>query len=131
MNINDYLINQVGADWGKLLHAWIPPLPRDFTLWLVNRLGELFIVVPDGSVHWLEVGSGKLNRLANSREHFAQLLDRDNNADSWLRTSLINACRSADMQLAKDECYGFKIPPALQGFKRLDESTQNRLKSVG
>jgi len=115
MNINDYLINQVSKDWSTLLHAWIPPLPRDFTIWLVNRLGELFVVVPDESVHWLNVGAGKLNRVANTREHFAQLLDRGNNADNWLRISLVNACRNAGLQLTADECYGFKIPPALQG----------------
>ena len=93
----------------------MPPLPRDFTIWLVNRLGEPIIVTPDGAVHWLDVGTGKLNQLATNREQFAQLLDQGNNADTWLRISIVNACRQAGMTLASDECYGFKIPPILQG----------------
>ncbi|HEX2584914.1 MAG TPA: T6SS immunity protein Tdi1 domain-containing protein, partial [Steroidobacteraceae bacterium] len=115
MNINDYLIDQSGKDWGVLLQGWMPPLTADFTLWLVNRLGELIISTPDGSIHWLDAGANKLHQLATSREQFAQLLDHGNNADKWLRISLIDACRQTGMTLASDECYGFKIPPILQG----------------
>lgn len=114
ININDYLINHANKDWRRLLERWMPPLPPDFTIWLVNKLGEL-IVVGNGAVHWLVVGEGKLIQIADSEERFAQLLDIGNNADQWLRLSLVNACRNAGMVLAEDECYGFNIPPALQG----------------
>ena len=115
MNVNDYLIDPRGMDWKVLLKSWVPPLPDDFAVWLVNRLGEVIVVLPDESIHWLELGSGTLHRLASNREHFAQLLDSGNNADKWLRLSLIDACCRSGMILAMGECYGFKIPPALQG----------------
>lgn len=114
MNVNDYLIDQAGKDWQQLLCRWTPPLPEDFTIWLVNRLGEL-IIINNGAVHWLVAGEGQLVKVADSQQHFAQLLDNGSNAERWLRLSLVNDCRRAGMTLADNECYGFKIPPILQG----------------
>jgi hypothetical protein len=115
MNINDYLISQTRTDWGRLLKDWVPPLPRNFTLWLVNCLGDVFVVRENGAVHWLEVGSGRFVEAARSSAEFARLLDTGDNANLWLRISLVDACRRAGMRLAPHECYGFKIPPALGG----------------
>ncbi|MES1196415.1 MAG: DUF1851 domain-containing protein, partial [Steroidobacter sp.] len=127
MRVEDYLIDQYGKDWHTLLNRWTPPLPNDFTLWLVNRLGELFIVTGDESVHLLEFGTGSLHTLASSREQFAQLLDSGNNAESWLRISLIDGCRRAGKYLQPDECYGFKVPPILQGKYEVDNLEPVRL----
>ena len=120
MNIRDYLIDLEGKDWNKLLGYWAHLLPTDATLWLVNRLGEAFLSARDGTIVWLSVGTGELLKVAPAREAFAQLLDIRQNADTWLRISLVDDCRRAGMNLGADECYGFKIPPALLG--RLDAS---------
>ena len=56
MNVNDYLIDQTGLDWAELLSDWHWLLPEDFTLWLVNRFGDLFIGLGDGSVQMLDCG---------------------------------------------------------------------------
>jgi hypothetical protein len=116
MNINDYLIDQAEKDWATLLRDWMPPLPPSFTLWLVNRFGDVFVVSDDdGCVHMLDVGSGTLVRVADNRDHFADLLDVNDNAMDWLMIPLVNACRDAGMSLAASQCYGFKIPPILGG----------------
>jgi hypothetical protein len=116
MNINDYLIDQAGKDWGAMLGDWMPPLPSSFTLWIVNRFGDAFVVLEeDNSVHMLDVGSGTFARVADDRSHFADLLDADDNAANWLLTSLVDACREAGMALSASQCYGFKIPPVLGG----------------
>jgi hypothetical protein len=115
MNIHDYLIDPRGKDWQKLLAYWIPPLPPDVALWLVNRLGEALFATPDGAIHRLVVGTGVVERLAPDRTTMARLLDVRENADAWLRIGLVEGCRGAGMQLAPDECYGFKVPPALFG----------------
>jgi len=115
MNIRDFLIDPAGKNWDKLLGYWRPPLPPDATLWFVNLLGDAFLVTRDGAVESLTVGTGSVSLLAPSREDFAQLLDRRENADTWLRISLVEGCRKAGMQLTAEECYGFKIPPALLG----------------
>lgn len=115
MNIQDYLIGQPGKNWRQLLSFWIPPLPGRFSLWLVNRLGDAFVVAEDQTILRLDVGAGTCAVVARTREHFAQLLNDPANADLWLRIHLTDACRSAGMTLAEHECYGFKIPPTLGG----------------
>jgi hypothetical protein len=115
MNIRAFLLDPEGKDWAKLLEYWRPTLPPDAELWFVNLLGEPFVVASDGIVHWLTVGSGTLNAVAATREEFARLLDQRANADVWLRIPLVEGCRAAGIQLGPDECYGFKIPPALLG----------------
>jgi hypothetical protein len=51
ISVADYLIDQSGIDWPKALASWSWLLPPEFTLWLVNRFADLFLVLPDGSVH--------------------------------------------------------------------------------
>jgi hypothetical protein len=115
MNITDYLLAHAGTDWRQLLGYWTPPLPSRFSMWLVNLLGDVFVISEDHTVLRLDVGSGSCQVLARNREHFAQLLDDGVHADEWLRLRLVDECRRAGMTLGKHECYGFRIPPALGG----------------
>ena len=115
MNIHDFLIDPRGQDWQKLLAYWIPPLPQDAALWLVNKLGEPIFATKEGAIHRLVLGMGTVEHLAPDRTTMARLLDVRENADAWLRIGLVEGCRRAGMNLAADECFGFKVPPALQG----------------
>jgi len=115
MDINDYLIDQAGKDWPTLLKDWMPPLPPAFTLWLVNRFGDLFVVTDDDAVHMLDVSAAAFKRVADNRDHFATLLDIDANANNWLMIPFVDACRAANMPLRPNQCYGFKVPPLLGG----------------
>jgi hypothetical protein len=115
MNIHDFLIDPRGKDWQRLFAYWAPLLPQDASLWLVNQLGEPIFGSKDGAIHRLVVGTGTIEHLAPDRTTMARLLDVRNNADAWLRIGLIEECRGAGMKLAIDECYGFKVPPALLG----------------
>jgi hypothetical protein len=115
MNILDYLIAPDDKDWRKLLSFWVPPLPPHFNIWLVNRLGEVFAIAPDQSVLYLDVGMGKCATLASDQTQFAKLLDTGNNAERFLRISLVTECRKAGLTLKPFECYGFKLPPTLGG----------------
>ena len=115
MDINDYLVAQPGKDWPALLSGWIDPLPPSFTLWMVNRFGDVFVVCDDQSVHMLDVGAGRIERLANDRNHFCTLLDSGNNANNWLMIPLVDACVASDLMLGPDQCYGYKVPPILGG----------------
>lgn len=115
MNLTDYLLPQEGHDWAMLLSDWRGLLPGNFTIWIVNRIGDLVVVLDDGSVHLLDVGAGRLTRLADSREGFVDALDEGDNASQWLAVPLVDACTAQGMSLAADECYGFKVPPMLGG----------------
>jgi hypothetical protein len=115
VDINDYLIPQSGKDWSKLLSGWRGLFPRSFTLWLVNRFGDPFVVYDDASVHMLDVGIGRIRRVADSRDHFAGLIDRGNYANEWLMIPLVDACVAVGMTLSTNQCYGYKVPPVLGG----------------
>lgn len=118
VDIHNYLIEQTGMDWSELLSDWAPPLPAEFTLWLVNRFGDVFAILEDGSVHFLDIGVGTLEHVADSKEHFAEKLDAE--ANDWLMIPLIDKCVSAGLVLQRGQCYRFKIPPFLGGSYDLD-----------
>jgi len=113
IKITDYLLEHDGVDWSKALATWSWLLPREFTLWLVTRFADLFIVMADGTVHWLDVTGGTLTKVAESRGDFADKIDQDDNADDWLLIPLVDRMVAAGMHLSRGQCYGIKLPPVL------------------
>jgi hypothetical protein len=112
-NLNDYLLDQTGKDWAELLSGWSPPLPDVYTIWLVNRFGDVFAVFEDGTVHMLDVSNCVLNKVADSRDDFAR--SAETRYRDWLLTPLVDACEGAGIVLKAHQCYGFKVPPILGG----------------
>jgi len=113
--VANYLLDQGGTDWPKVLASWSWLLPPKFTLWLVNRFADLFLVLPDGAVHMLDVGDGTLTKLANSRDDFGAKIDEADNANHWLMIPLVDVLVAAGVILRPGQCYGFKTPPVLGG----------------
>jgi hypothetical protein len=111
----DYLIDQSGIDWAHVLKPWAWLLPSEFTLWLVNRFADLFLVLPDGTIHMLDVGAGSLETVADSRDDFCAKIDADDNANQWLMIPLVDRMVAAGIGLPPGHCYGFKKPPVLGG----------------
>jgi hypothetical protein len=112
---NDYLIEQSGIDWPAALAGWSWLLPPEFTVWLVNRFADLFLVLSDGSVHMLDVGAGTLRRVADSRDDFCTKIDEGENVNEWLMIPLVDRLVAAGIRLQLGQCYGFKTPPVLGG----------------
>lgn len=115
VRVEDYLIDLKGIDWPSALKEWGWLLPEEFTLWMVNRLGDLFIVLPDGTVHMLDVGAGSLTKLAESRDDFCAKIDEDGVVDDWLAIPLVDALVEAGVRLDPGRCYGFARLPMLGG----------------
>lgn len=113
MDVGDYLLDPSGHNWTDLLSAWSPILPEEFNLWLVNKVGDAFLIVPDGSIHVLDIGMGAFNHVADNREDFADRVVE--NADSWLLKYLIDDCIASGKVLKDGQCYGYKVPPMLGG----------------
>src|SRR5262249_53357006 len=113
--VQDYLIEQSGIDWPKVLSSWSWLLPSEFTLWLVNRFADLFLALRDGSVHMLDVGVGTLTRIADSRDDSCSKIDEGENANEWLMIPLVDKLVAAGIKLQPGQCYGFKTPPVLGG----------------
>jgi hypothetical protein len=115
IDIHDYLIDQSKKDWANLLLGYAEVLPSSFTVWMVNRLGDVIAVFEDGSVHLLDTGNCIISRVASSRDEFCTLIDLDDNAEGWLMISIVDQCRESGMHLSENQCYGFKVPPILGG----------------
>ena len=63
-NLENYVLNVQDRDWAELLAKWSWLLDRPFVVRLANRFGDLFVAWEDGSLHFLDVGSGALRPLA-------------------------------------------------------------------
>jgi hypothetical protein len=92
VNVNDYLIEQARWDWQIMFAGWAEILPDTFTIWLVNRFAEVFFIAEDGSIHFLDITGGTLDRVADSREDFAVLMDVPDNANNWLMVPVVDEC---------------------------------------
>ena len=115
MNINDYLIDQTGLDWQGLLSEWHWLLPAQFRVWLLTRSGDLFIAVPDDSIHMLDVGAGTLLQVANSRDEFCAKIDEPGVTDDWLMIPVVNQLVESGVVLAPGQCYSYRQLPVLGG----------------
>jgi hypothetical protein len=115
MNVYDYLIDHSGLDWARLLSGWDWLVPPEISVWLMNRFGDLFLILPDGSIHMLDVGGGSLTKLAESRDEFTRIIDEDENADDWLMIPLVDQLVTAGRVLEPGQCYSFVTPPILGG----------------
>jgi hypothetical protein len=82
------LIDHSDIDWAALLSDWKWLLPPGFTVWLMNRYGDLFLILPDDSVHMLDIGGGSLTKLAESKDDFARVIDEEGNAGDRSRRRL-------------------------------------------
>jgi hypothetical protein len=115
MNVPDYLIDHNGLDWARLLSGWEWLLPPEFSVWLMNRYGDLFLILPDDTVHMLDVAGGTLTELSESRDEFTRIIDEDDNADYWLMIPLVDRLAEAGVLLEPGQCYSLVTPPSLGG----------------
>jgi hypothetical protein len=123
MSVHDYLIDQTDFDWRNLLAGWTWLLPSEFTVWLMDRFGDLFLTLPDGSVHRLDVGAGTLTKLADSQDEFCQNMDEGDHANEWLSVPLVDRLVSAGVHLLPGTCYGYRVLPALGGTRTVENVT--------
>ena len=115
MKIDDYLLDHSEVDWPIVLASWRWLLPETVTVWIVNRFGDVFAALDDDSIHMLDVGGGTFERVADSRDHFADLMYVDDNANDWLMVPLIDALVDAGKPLKPGYCYGYLRNPVLGG----------------
>jgi hypothetical protein len=120
VDLHDYIIDQEGFDWANLLSEWSWLLPEVLTPWIVNQLGDIVLVREDGTVSFFDVGGGRVEQIANSREDFITKIDVSNNANDWLAIPLVDGLVKAGLSLRQQTVYGFKIPPLLGGKYELE-----------
>jgi len=121
MNIHDYLIDHSGFDWVALLDEWRWLLPPKFNIWLLTRTGDLFISLPDGSIHMLDVGAGELRRVADSRDDACAKIDKLGIAEEWLMIPVVDHLVASGRTLGPDQCYSYRMLPVLGGSYKAED----------
>jgi hypothetical protein len=81
----------------------------------MNRYGDLFMILPDGTVHMLDVGAGSFAKVAENKDDFGRRIDEDDNAEDWLMIPLVDRLVAAGVLLKPGQCYSFVTPPILGG----------------
>ncbi len=113
-----HLLERGESDWAGLLADWHWILPTRFNLWLVNRYGDLFLILPDdGGIRACSMSApAPCGVSRTARTIFDARLRQDNNANEWLMIPAGGRrCVAAGLSLPPAHCYGFKQPPALGG----------------
>jgi hypothetical protein len=101
--------NEVLDDW-----RWL--IGPDLELWCVTKAGDALLrSANDGSIHFLDVVAGKVERLADDEAAFEDAVASPTNADRWLVREVVEGQAALGMQPGTDECLSFKHPPALGG----------------
>jgi hypothetical protein len=133
--LDSYILSQSDVDWPDLLASWAWLLPLRVKVSMVNRFGDLFLVLEDGSIHILDVGVGSLEKVAESREEFACRMDEGDNANDWLLIPLVDELEAAGITLGPGQCYSYLEIPVLGGSYSTSNvkvlSLEDHLKALG
>jgi hypothetical protein len=98
---------------GDLLEDWrwlVGSTPRPI---LIAALGDAFLQESDGSIWWLDVGTGKFHKVAESGDEFKQVMAA--NVNDWFVPQLVGDLLASGATLGPNECFSFKKPPVLGG----------------
>jgi hypothetical protein len=139
VNINDYLIDLAGFDWQAMLAGWAEILPETFTMWLVNRFGDAFIIAEDGSVlqargvrcwfapHDIQGGRKVHEQIDEAIRLYDKLLlilsDASMNSP-WVKTEIANA-RAREQQEKRQMLFPVTLVPfdRIRPWKLFDADT--------
>ena len=87
--------------------AWNWRIPKPYTPVLFSMLGDAFIELEDGSITWLNCGTGELLTIANNKDHFRnQLLD--GTANQWLRPHEVESLSTQLGRPGPHQCYTYE-----------------------
>jgi hypothetical protein len=116
--LSDYTLPLQGVDWQAGFSPWADILPERSQLMFVSRFADAFLLAPNGAALMLDVNFGRLLRLAEDRERFADLID--GHGPDWLMIPLVEECLAAGRRLLPGQCYAFTEPPLFGGAYRAE-----------
>lgn len=114
-SIQDYIIDHRELDWDLLLESWQWMLPDSYTIWLMNRFGDLFLILEDGVVVMLDSGMGRVEEVATSQGDFCDLCEVPENLSDYFAIPLVDALAEAGTTLEAGQCFTFRHPPVTGG----------------
>ena len=116
ITLNDLTANFEHVDGTVLLEDWAWLLGKDMLPVVVTAMGNVFLRDgADGSIHLLDIGTGKLEPIADTAEEFQSLLGQ---TEFVMERFLVNdflAAKEVVGTLKPQQVYGYKVPPVLGG----------------
>jgi hypothetical protein len=116
--LEDFILPQADHDWHALLRPFSPPLPETFEVLLVSRFLDFFLILPDGSVHWLDTGAAGVTQVAGSLAAFEA--EFETSYPNWLMVDFVRGAVSRGQVLHRGLCYTYAVPPILDGAYDMD-----------
>jgi hypothetical protein len=84
----------------------------------VSLFCDVFLSGSDGEVYWLNAQAGRVDRIANNREHFEDRAYKE--YVSFFKTPLIDAIPAMGLEIPPGHMVGLKQPEMEGGKYRLD-----------
>ena len=94
----------------RLAEAWAWRLRDPFQPVMFSSIGDVFFARDSGEVWWLNTGTGELTEVADSVDHFRELLNTEI-ADEWLMPGLVAQLHAAGKIPEPGECYTYITLP--------------------
>jgi hypothetical protein len=109
------IVPLTGLDLTSLLEFWRWLIPATHRPLFATALGDLFLAAPDGSVGWLDAGTGELQTVAADETEFRRAAADAENRSLWFGAVLVDQLRAAGKALKTGECYSYWRLPILGG----------------
>jgi hypothetical protein len=112
-SIADYIFEPSTDAIAQLKQAWAWLVGEQWSPFLYSVLGDVFFEVPAGTVWWLSTATGGLEQVAQSKQHFLELLESES-VDEWFLPGLVVYLKSESKNLLPTECYSFHVLPVFE-----------------
>ncbi|SRR6266496_3033060 len=103
------------SDAVGLLKFWRWLIPESLNPVCVTKLGDLFLADESESVWFLDVGTGSLERIADSTDAWTRTLSDPNQLNLWSAGPLVEKLEKAGLRLQEGECYTYWQSPMMGG----------------
>lgn len=92
--------------------AWSWLLPEPWEPIICSMVGGIFLEASNGTVVWLDTGTGLVEQVAESREQFEETCRSSYDVvEEWFLPPLVERLLRAGKKPNEGECYGFVILP--------------------
>jgi hypothetical protein len=106
----DNRFNVAHLDVERLLADWRWLCPKPMVLVARNAFGDLYLQDKDGGIYQLDVGVGRLAKVADSLEQFLVLSENSEKREEWFAESDEKASAARGLVHGPSECIGFSVP---------------------
>jgi hypothetical protein len=121
MTLDDLTVNFTHLNREDILSDWKWLLGDNRLPVLIAASGDAFVQdTENGTIHWLDVGEGKLNQIAKSFEEFSLQLQNTDYVVEYFSVQMIGDLAQAKKSLDKGQIFSLVNPYVLGGEYRLD-----------